>query len=318
QPQEVEALGNYLAEQALNNGSLYPMLRARLTQINGNGISPNDYSDPRSRRLVNREFNLSWAAEMQNHNALLQGEWWSEEQRQAQLFSVEEGIAQTLGISLGDQLSFNLAGVTIEGKVSNLRQVHWDSFQPNFFIIGTPGMLQSYPSTYITSFYLPNGGEKKLANLVKQFPSVTLIDVSSLMNQVREIIARGTMAVEYVFVFTLIAGLLVLYAGIQASRDIRRQESAILRTLGVQRERLLKSVTVEFVILGLLAGLLASFCATITGWGISTELFGLDYQLNPWIWIVGTVGGAVGIGIAGIIATYPLVVHPPLHTLRAE
>ena len=316
QPDEVEGLKQFLSSRELNNGGLYPMLRARLTHINEKAVSPEEYPEGRSRRLVSREFNLSWTAEMQYHNQIIQGQWWSNAQLNDALFSVEEGIAETIGIRMGDRLSYNIAGVTVEGKVANLRQVNWDSFQPNFFVIGTPGMLQNLPATYITSFYLPPGDEKLLSELIRQFPSVTLIDVSSIMQQIREIISRGATAVEYVFLFTLIAGLLVLYAGIQASRDIRRQESAILRTMGMRRSRLIKAVAIEFVTLGVLAGLLASICASATGWAISTELFELGYEFNPWIWILGTLGGAIGIGSAGILATYPLVVHPPLHTLR--
>ena len=316
QPHEVTDLANHLSAQGLDNGGLYPMLRARLTHINQQPVAEEDYPEGRPRRLVSREFNLSWAEKMQEHNTIIRGQWWREDQLDQGLFSVEIGIAETLGIKMGDQLRFNIAGVDIEGRVNNLRLVEWDSFQPNFFVIGTPGLLRSYPSTYITSFYLPAGDEKKLSDLVRNFPSVTLIDVSSIMQQIREIIARGSMAVEYVFLFTLLAGLLVLYAGIQASRDIRRQESAILRTMGLKRSRLIQSVAIEFITLGVLAGLLASLCATLTGWAVSTELFGLTYQFNGWIWVIGTLGGAIGIGAAGVIATYPLVIHPPLHTLR--
>lgn len=316
QPQEVTKLRQFMQQRQIADKGIYPMLRARLTGINERKISPANYQDERAQRLVTREFNLSWAREMQQDNTVTAGQWWNSKQQNDALFSVEQGIADTLGISLGDLLSFNLAGVDIKARVSSLRSVKWDSFQPNFFVIGTPGLLKAHPTNYITSFYLAPGREALIPELVKQFPAITVIDVSSIMNHVREIMERGSLAVEYVFLFTLGAGLLVLYAGVQASRESRRQESAILRTIGLKRKQLFWAVGVEFLMLGMLAGLLASVCASVTGWFISNEILQLSYSFNPWVWLVGTLGGGIGIGIAGVIATYPLVIHPPLQTLR--
>ena len=318
QPPEVAPLRRYLGEQGLESGGIYPMLRARLLRINTHPVSPDDYTSPRARRLASREFNLSRSARLPQYNHILQGSWWSPAQLDAPLFSVEEGLARALGIRLGDRLTFDLAGTPVSGRVTSLRRVQWDSFRPNFFVIGTPGLLQGLPETYITSFYLPAGQEQRLAGLLQRFPSLTLIDVSALMQQIREIIARGAAAVEFVFLFTLAAGLLVLYAGIQATREHRRQESAILRTLGLRRRPLLLAVSIEFVTLGALAGLLASSCAALTGWAVSSELLGLAYRFNPGLWLAGVLGGAAGVGLAGTLATWPLVVRPPLETLRGE
>ncbi|MES9877139.1 MAG: FtsX-like permease family protein [Candidatus Sedimenticola sp. PURPLELP] len=316
QPEDVPALKTFFNDNQVRHKGIYPMLRARLVKINQDSVSADSYKDDRAQRLVTREFNLSWAKDLQSDNAVVSGRWWTEGQLDEALFSVEEGIAQTLGIQMNDLLTFNLAGIPIEAKVSNLRSVQWDNFQPNFFVTGTPGLLKHHPSTSITSFYLPPGGEKTLSSLIRQFPSVTAIDVSAIMGHVREIMERGSLAVEYVFFFTLAAGLLVLYAGVQASRESRRQESAILRTIGLKQGQLLQAVGIEFFVLGLLAGLLGSLCASLTGWFVSTEILGLGYQFNPWVWLVGIVGGSLGIGSAGVIATFPMVIRPPLHTLR--
>ena len=316
QPQDSERLGRFLSERGIEQAGIYPMLRGRLTRINGIEVSPDDYTEDRAQRLVAREFNLSWAARLQSDNRVVEGRWWTAAQLDEPLFSVEKGLAESLRIDMGDELKFNLAGREISGRVASLRSVKWDSFHPNFFVIGTPGLLREHPATYITSFYLDPRQNELLPELVALFPSVTIIDVSSLMNQVREIIARGSAAVEYVFLFTLAAGLLVLYAGIQTSREHRRQESAILRTLGLTRQKLLLAVGVEFLVLGALAGLLASSCAGLIGWLVSFELFELDYRFNPWLWFAGIAGGGIGIGIAGVAATYPLVIQPPLQTLR--
>lgn len=316
QPAHVGGLKQLLQRQGLPDAGFHPMLRARLTHIGNRPVRPADYPDERAQRLVSREFNLSYGMALAPDNEILAGRWWRPHEQDQALFSVEQELASTLDIHIGDRLRFQLAGQPVEATVSSLRSVQWDSFRPNFYVIGTPGLLQDRPTNYITSFYLPPGREAVLSDIVRQFPAVTVIDVSALMNQVREIIGRGAQAVEYVFVFTLIAGLLVLYAGIQASREYRRQESAILRTLGLRRRALLWAVGIEFFTLGLLAGLLASVCASVTGWLIARELFDLSYPFNPWLWLLGLLGSASGIGVAGLLATWPLVVRPPLQTLR--
>lgn len=316
QPHEVKQLEGFLNQRGITVGGIHPMLRARLIGINNRDISPADYEPGRARRVLSREFNLSWASDMQDDNRIVSGAWWGRQHWNDALFSVELGLAETLGIKMDDQLTFDLAGLPVQGRVASLRTVKWDSFKPNFFVIGTPDLLREHPTNYITSFYLPPGQEKLAADLLRRFPAITLIDVSALMQQIRDIISRGSLAVEYVFLFTLIAGLLVLYAGIQANREHRRQESAILRTLGLRRSRLLLAVAIEFITLGALAGLLAALCASLTGWLLATELFELDYSFSARIWLLGIFGSGLGIGLAGILATWPLVIHPPLQTLR--
>lgn len=316
QPDAVAPLKDFLLVRTAASGGIYPMLRARLTHINDRPISLESYQDEDAQRLVAREFNLSHAMSMQPDNRIVAGRWWREAESEEPLFSVEQGLAKKLGIQLDDNLSFDLAGSRISGRVSNLRTVRWDSFRPNFFIIATPGLLRDYPTSFITSFYLEPGREKILSDLIREFPSITVIDVGALMQQIREIMARGSIAVEYVFLFTLAAGMLLLYAGIQSSREHRRQESAILRTLGLSRSRLLLATGIEFLVLGLLAGALASLCASLIGLLIAEELFALDYRFNPWLWLTGTLSGGLGVALAGVVATYPFVVHPPLHILR--
>lgn len=316
QPEDVTAMGNFFARQQVQQAGIYPMLRARLTRINDRQVAPEQYQNERAQRLVEREFNLSWADEPQPQNQIVAGNWWDAPDREAPLFSVETGIAETLGIQLGDRLVFDLAGSPIEATVSNLRQVQWDSFQPNFFVIGTPSLLRDHPTSYITSFYLPPGREALLARLVKQFPSVTIIDVSAIMQQIREIMQRGSLAVEYVFLFTLAAGLLMLYTGIQASREHRQQESVVLRTLGMRRKGLIQAAGIEFITLGILAGTLATLSATATGWFIATEVFGFAFQPSASTAIVGILGSGFAIGIAGVLATWPLTVQPPLRMLQ--
>ena len=314
-PQQAEPLAAFLRQQDISGSGLHPMVRGRLTQINDHPVNEHDYATPRAQRLASREFNLSWGLRPQADNRIVAGRWWADETAAPQ-FSVESGIAETLGIALGDRLTYEVAGETLSAPVTSLRSVKWDSFNVNFFVVGSPTTLQGHPATYVTSFYLGPEREAAAAELIQRFPNLTLLDVSAILEQVRRVMDRGSAAVEYIFLFTLVAGLLVLYAGIQAGAEGRRHESAILRTLGASRRQLLGAAAVEFSLLGLLAGLLASLSAFIIGQLVAQQIFQLEYGFSPWLWITGIGGAALGIGLAGLVSAWPLVVQPPLLSLR--
>lgn len=328
QPDQRQAVLDFFAHSNLSNVSLYPMVRGRLEAINGKNIDPNSLEDGRAKRLVQREFNLSWAADLQKGNKITQGQWWSgqslpqkldqkQSQKQAQKqFSMEEGIAKTLGVKLGDTLTYNISGTQISAKVTSIRTVQWDTFQPNFFVVAPPGVLDTFPVSYITSFYLPSSKAGVLDELVKRFPNVTVIDISAIMNQVRKIMERVAMAVEYVHIFTLLAGLMVLYAAIQATQDERLRENAILRALGAKRKRLLQGLVTEFTILGALSGLLGSVIAVVLGYVVSVYVLDLEYLHNTWIWVLGPLGGAIGVGLSGTLGTRKVLSRPPLSVIR--
>ncbi|MBK5970511.1 MULTISPECIES: ABC transporter permease [Thiorhodovibrio] len=317
QPTEVDALRAAFVEAGIETSGIYPMIRGRLRAIGTRDIETETFDNPRAERLARREFNLSHASALQDDNRILAGTWWSGDDAPAQ-FSVEEGIADTLNIALGDTLSFWVAGQEVSGPVTSLREVQWDSFNVNFFVIAPPGALAKQPATYITSFYLPPGREDWIPKLLGQFPSLTLIDTDALLTEVRTVIDQGIRAVEYVFIFTLLAGLLVMIAGIQASLSSRRAEHAVLRTLGAARPPLLRALAIEFTTLGLLAGLLASAFAALIGWLLATQVFDLPYTLDPWLWLIGVPGSALLIGVAGTLASWRPLVRPPLSALRAS
>lgn len=336
QPDQVTPIRNFLAHAlggvpGSDRGSepaLFPMIRGRLTGINNKPITPENYSDERAQRLVAREFNLSWAADMQADNKIVAGAWWKEADPDKHVVSVEAGLAQTLGLTLGDSLQFSIAGSEFSATITSLRKVEWDSMHPNFFVVAPPGALDTYPASFMTSLYIatptqantqitPPGNQPDILNtLVRTFPNVTIIDVAAIMGQIRQIMERVTLAVEYVFMFTLLAGLLVLYAAIQATLDERIHESAVLRTLGARRGQLLTGLFAEFATLGLLAGLVAACAATLLGYVLATQLFHLPYTFNPWLWVIGVTGGALGVGLAGLVGTEFILRQPPLQTLR--
>ena len=316
QPDQVTGVRDMLEQGGIASAGLYPMMRGRLISIDGKPVSSDDYPTPRAQRLATRDFNLSQAARMQSDNQVIAGRWWSESEFGEPWFSVEEGLAKTLGIPLGALLEFEIAGQRVSGRVENLRSVQWDSFNVNFFVVGTPGLMSGQPATYITSFYLPDEKRQVLHRLIRSYPSITALDVTALMKQVRAIMDRGAMAVESVFLFTLAAGLIVLYAGIQASHELRVQETAILRTLGLNRRQLIISIALEFALLGGLAGLISAALASAIGYSLSTGVFNLPWSINPNLWALAVMGGTVGVGTAGTLASWSLFNTPPMTVLK--
>ncbi len=316
QPDQVVALREFLAARGIDTPTLHPMVRARLVAVNGRPVSAEHFSDDHAKRHARREFNLSWAAALRADNRVVAGRWWEPAEHGQPFISFEQGLAHTLGIKLGDELKYNIAGSEIVLRVSNLRVVDWDTFNVNFFAILPPGVLETFPATYVTSFYLPIQGRGMLAGLVKAFPNVTVIDVAALMSKVRLIMERASNAIEYVFLFTVLAGLAVLYAAIQTTQDERRYESAVLRILGARRQQLLRGLLAEFVTLGALGGTVAGLAATALGYVLAEHVFHFPYQFNPWIWVLGWIGGAVGIGIAGVLGARDALQQPPAKTLR--
>ncbi|WP_455221876.1 ABC transporter permease [Kaarinaea lacus] len=316
QPDQLESVQAFFHKQGLSQTRLYPMVRGRLVAVNGEELQTDGFTDERAKRLATREFNLSWARDMQTDNKIVKGKWWSEAGFDQHQFSVEEGIAKTLNLKLGDVLTYQIAGEDVSAAVTSLRSVQWDTFRANFFVLAPPGLLDEYPASYITSFYLPADRAVLLDELVRQFPNLTIIDISAIMNQVRGIMLRITLTVEYVFIFTLLAGLTVMYAAIQSTLDQRIRENAILRAIGASRNRLLHGLAAEFAVMGLLAGLLAAFCASVAGFIMAEQVFELEYQLNMLLWVIGTLGGMLGIGTAGVLGTRQVLARPPLSIIK--
>ena len=316
QPAQVPELKRFFAENAVDQPEFFPMIRARLEAINAKPVNSNSFQDERARRLAEREFNLSWSAALSPDNRIVGGHWWTDAEQGRALLSVEDGIAKTLSINLGDKLTYSVAGEKFTGEVASIRTVEWDSFRPNFFVLGVPGFLDNLPATYMTSFYL--GGERHtlLNTLLQRFPNVTVIDVAAIMAQVRAIVERVTLAVEYVFLFTLAAGVMVLYAGIQATQDERMLENAILRTLGGSRKQIMQALAAEFGALGALSGLMATGLAAVLAYVLATQVLNVPYHLSPLLWVYGVVGGALGVGLAGVLGSRKVVSQPPLTTLR--
>ncbi len=316
QPDQVEGVRNYFSERGVTGTRLYPMVRARLLEINGKPARTSDFDSERAKHMITREFNLSWAEEMQVDNTLVEGSWWRRDDFGTPLLSLEKGLAETLHLQLNDVLGFDVNGTVIYFTISNLRRVDWDTFNINFFTVVPPGVLEGQPANWVTSVYLDAGQRQQLGELVSLFPNVTLIDVATIMQRVRGIMDRVALAVEFVFLFTILAGLAVLYAAIQANQDERRFENAVLRTLGARKKTLLLGLFAEFATLGALSGLLAGLSATTLAWVLAETLFKFEYQFDISVVLTGVISGTVIVLIAGLLGTRSVLTHPPLISLR--
>ena len=316
QADQLPALKQFFSEHQIKAPPVFPMVRGRLSAINGKVVTPEDYTDTRAKRLLEREFNLSWATEMQPGNQIVSGSWWAKGDADQAVLSMEEGIAKTVGIKLGDQLTYDVAGSSFSATVTSLRKVDWDSFRVNFFVVAPPDVLKNYPASYVTSFHLPSERVEVLNQLVKTFPNFLVIDVAAVINQVQKVMEQVAKAVEFVFLFTLLAGLAVLYAAIAATQDERIYEAAIFRTLGASRGQLLRAHAVEFALLGGLAGLFAAAGASALGYVVGVQVLNLPYTFNPWIGLVGLATGVIGVTAAGLMGTRATLSTPPLRTLR--
>jgi putative ABC transport system permease protein len=316
QDDQLADVRRYFDSQGVALPDLYPMVRGRLQQIGERRVKGADFTEERARRLAEREFNLSYATKMAADNKLAGGQFWAPGSQAAE-FSVEEGLAKTLGIRLGDTLTFDVAGSQFTAPVTSLRKVDWDSFKPNFFVIASPPLLKSYPANWITSFHLPAARDEVVSGLVQRFPNVSVIDLSALMEQFQRITDQVSRAVEFVFLFAIAAGLVVLFAAITSTQDERIFEGAILRTLGASRRQLATMQLAEFLTIGLLAGMIAAAGAVGTAMVLSERVLNVPYDVSWPLPLTGMVVGAIGVAIAGLLGTRRAVSSPPLATIRA-
>lgn len=315
QPDQVEPIREFFAAEHVPAPVMFPMIRGRLVEINGRPVTSASYTEDRARRLVDREFNLSWAEQPQPDNRILAGRWW-QDARPAPQFSMEVGIAETLGIRAGDRLTYDIAGARLEAPVTSLRKVEWDSFRVNFFVVAPPGVLDPYPASYVTSFHLPKADSALMDRLVKRFPNLLVIDVAAILEQVQVMMGHVVRAVEFLFLFSVLAGLLVLFAAIQTTHDERIREAAILRTLGAATRQVARAQAAEFLVVGALAGTFAALGATALGYLLAKHVLNVPYEVNPLVWVAGLVAGTVVVLVAGSIGTRQVARAAPMEVLR--
>ncbi len=315
---QVDPMQTLLEEHTDYEGTLFPMMRGRIETVNE--IPVRDYqrrnrSEDRGGPRLSSERNLTWTNEPPPNNKMITGSWWPENTQES-LVSIEQGYAFGWGLRVGDELTFDLGGLKVVAKVANIRSVEWDSLRPNFFIIFSEAALADVPATYMTSFYLSPDRKRFLNDILSNYPTITVIEVDELINQVQQIISRVTQAVELVLVLVLGAGALVLIASIQASRDQRMKEHALIRTLGGSRRLIAGSLASEFSILGLFSGVVAVVGAEITVYALESQVFEMSYQARPWFWLVGPLLGTLIVVTVGYLGTRSLISTPPATILR--
>ncbi len=288
------------------------MIRGRLIAVNGKSVTSDDYTDDRAKRLVDREFNLSHSAAKPDNNQVVGGRWTPEE---AGAISMEEGIATTLGLKLGDALRFDIAGIQMDSKVTSLRKVDWTSMRANFFAMYPVSRLEGVPATYMGAFKAPVTPGFDNA-LVRQFPNVTNVDMSATISQIQRILDQVVSAVEFLFGFTLAAGLVVLFAAVSATREERAREFAIMRAVGAQNQLLRQVQRIELAGVGLLAGFLASCVASGVGWALARYVFEFSWTVSLWVPLLGSLAGALLALAAGWWGLRDVLRRPVVETLR--
>lgn len=315
QPDQRAPLARFFADHGIAAPVTYPMVRGRYVALNGKPVDVDAYAE-RERRLVEREFNLSYMAERPGHNRQAAGRWFGPDDLAHGALSVEEGIARSLGWRLGDTLTWEVAGQRFSAPITGLRKLDWDSMRVNFFVIATPQLLAGFPASYVTSFHLPDARAGFVNRLAQRFPTMTVIDTSAILRQVQAMADKVIRAVQFVFLFALGAGVLVLYAALVATQDERVQEAAVMRALGASRAQVLAAQRAEFAALGLLAGLLAAVGATAIGYLIATRGLQFDFRVNPWVFLAGPLAGLACVGLNAWAGARAALARPPILALR--
>ncbi|HSC80442.1 MAG TPA: FtsX-like permease family protein, partial [Chitinolyticbacter sp.] len=296
QPDQAQAFQTTIATDGVSGAVLQPMIRGRWQTHNGKPVEPKRYDDERAKRLSEREFNLSWGEMLRADNRLTAGAPLADSG-----WSVETGLAETLGIQVGDTLGFDVGGTPIAARVVNLRTVEWDSFRVNFFVVGTGPMFADAPTSLITSFHLPPGRDNAMAQWSRSYPNVTFIDVAQVLNEVRRVLGLSASVLRLVFVFCLAAGIVVLLAALETSAPERRREAAILRALGAHSRQIAAIQWWEGALIGATAGLVAGLAAAVTGWAVGTQVLGLTVAIN---WLLPLYSTAAGLALAALVTVW--------------
>jgi putative ABC transport system permease protein len=314
-PDQRQGVEQQIRAAGVQDVRLYPMIRGRLTAVNDQPVTPQMFPAEDARRLADREFNLSTMKQMPEQNEIVGGRWFSDSPGVAEA-SVEQGIAKTLNLKLGDVMRFDMAGQVVDAKITSLRKLEWGSMRANFFVIINPSAMVNAPQTLMTAFHLPQHGATLANALTRTYPNLTVIDVSGIIHQLQEVLDQVVTAVEFLFLFTLASGVLVLYAALMGSQAERTREAGLLRALGATKGQLAQAQRIEFVLVGALSGLLAATGAGGLGWALAKYQFKFPWSFDPSVWIAGLVAGAVCALIGGWLGLRHVLRQPPLQTLR--
>jgi len=313
QPMQVEPLKAFFAERKVPLPDLYPMVRGRVVALNGAPVSEADYAEERAKRLVEREFNLSYMKDLPGHNRIVAGRWFDPLSRE---ISVEQGIAERLGWKLGDELTWLVGSERFTARITSLRKLRWDSMKVNFFVVTPPAVLEGFPASFISAFRLEPEAAPLVSELAARFPNVTLIDAAAAVRQAQGVIDQLINAVQFVFLFALVAGLLVLYSALVATEDERRREAAVMRVYGASRAQVTGTQRAEFLAMGAIAGLLATLGAAAIGQVLARRVFELDLPPSLALWVAGPLAGLALLSLNAWLSSRKVLRASPAITLR--
>lgn len=313
---EVESLSEFLQSHEVPSSGAYALVRARLAAINNLDVKKIAFPTDRAYRLINHTFNISYTDSVPIDNEIIDGDWLANSEDVEQ-FSVEQGMAEALGLKLGDRLQFTIAGSVFDGKVTSIRSVIWENFRPNFYIIGTAAELADKPQTWLLSAYIDDQHKPLLKELVQKFPTVTLLDISEVMQRIKGIIERASLALEFFFLFAVFAAVIVLLSALNSANHDRELEIALLQALGANRRHKLWSQLTEFISMGLLVGFFAALFATLIGWIVGSRFFDLPFTFSPVLWLYSLVGAVSVISLVGVLFVYRSFSISPMRLLRS-
>lgn len=316
QPDQAKDFQKQLQTELHGQVRMYPMVRGRLIQINKQLIKADSFSDARAQAMVDREFNLSYQDTLPPKNKVIAGQWFDQNPSEPEV-SIEQSVAKRLNLKLGDELTFEVAGVPVKAKVSNIRSLRWDSMEVNFYVIFPSAVLKDFPQTWITAFYSGQAQADQLTRkLVGAFPNVTIINTALIINQIQNILAQVSRAVQFVFLFTVAAGGLVVAACILSGARSRTREAAIYRAMGASTAQLQRAALFELVLLGAVAGFVAALAAEVTGWAVARFVFEFDYNGSGLVLLIGTLVGVVASLVFGGWSVRKVCQAPVMATLR--
>lgn len=316
-PYEIEPVKALLAERQLSSEGWFSMVRGRLVEING-APPPADLKE--RHESLNRELNLSWSETLPENNQLVAGDWWPADITRAAdepiPMSIEVELADELGLTLGDEVTFSIGGLRFLAVLVNTRALRWESMTPNFYFLFPEGVLEEFPRSGITSLHIPASEKLVINDLLRRYPTVVVIELDKVISQIQSVVNQVTQGLQMMTGMILLCGVLILYAGVALSMPARLQQSALLRTLGSSRRTVLRVQAVEFALLGGIAGLIAAAAAELSLAAIVEQLFAGGAQLHPWLWLAGPLGGASLVALLGVGYSARSVGLPPLQLLR--
>jgi len=313
-PDQLTPFEQSLQDKGIKSSPFYPIVRGRLTHINQTPVQQIVTKGSQGDSATHRELSLTWSGDVPEENTLAAGSWWNH--AEPGLVSVEQKLADSLKVKLGDRLVFNSGGRQFEATVANLRTLRWESMKPNFYMIFSPGTLEAFPYTLMTSFYLPEANKDALSALAKEFPAMSILEVDRILRQLQTLFEQLTQAVNYLFYLASLAALTVLFAAVYSTLDHRIHESALLRTFGASRRLLRKTQAIEFFCLGAISGVIGVLIAELLSYALYRQVMHIPSHLHRELWLTAPLASAAVVAVAGLWGLRRVINKPPLRVLR--